>query len=76
MKRFFIAILCLAVCTGAADAKGKQKKPKKEPIYNEQGQIIKTGLNFGPLPAVAYDADKAFPLGAILNIYQYGVGST
>lgn len=76
MKRFFIAILCLAVCTGAADAKGKQKKPKKEPIYNEQGQIIKTGLNFGPLPAVAYDADKGFQLGAILNIYQYGDGST
>ena len=41
-----------------------------------KSEIIKTGLNFGPLPAVAFDADKGFQLGALLNIYNYGDGST
>lgn len=41
----------------------------------KDGQIVKTGLNFGPLPAVAFDADKGFQLGAILNIYDFGNGS-
>lgn len=41
-----------------------------------QEQIIKTGLNFGPLPAVAYDADKGFQYGLILNIFNYGDGSS
>ena len=26
----------------------------------QKKDIVKTGLNFGPLPAVAYDADKGF----------------
>ena len=37
--------------------------------------IVKTGLNFGPLPAIAYDADKGFQYGAILNIFNYGDGT-
>ncbi len=53
----------------------KEKKPKKNVTYNDKGEIIKTGLNFGPLPAVAFDADKGFQLGAILNIFNYGDGS-
>ncbi|MBR5198033.1 MAG: BamA/TamA family outer membrane protein [Alistipes sp.] len=40
-----------------------------------QSEIIKTGYNFGPLPAVAFDADKGLQLGAILNIYDFGDGS-
>lgn len=40
----------------------------------QKGEITKTGLNFGPLPAVAYDADKGFQYGAILQIYNYGDG--
>ena len=39
-------------------------------------EIIKTGYNFGPLPAVAFDADKGFQAGALLNIYDFGDGST
>ena len=39
-------------------------------------EIVKTGYNFGPLPAVAVDADKGFQLGALLNIYDFGDGST
>ena len=43
---------------------------------NPKKEIVKTGLNYGPLPAVAFDADKGFQLGALLNIYNYGDGST
>ena len=38
-------------------------------------EITKTGYNFGPLPAIAFDADKGFQLGAILNIYDFGDGT-
>ena len=37
--------------------------------------IVKTGYNFGPVPAVAFDADKGFQMGALVNIYNYGDGS-
>ena len=58
------------------DKKDKTEKKKKEVQYNEKGEIIKTGYNYGPLPAVAFDADKGFQLGALLNIYDFGDGST
>lgn len=59
MKRMIVAAaLTLACVSGFA-----QKK-----------DIVKTGLNFGPLPAVAFDADKGFQYGAILQIYNYGDG--
>lgn len=40
----------------------------------QNGQIIKKGFNFGPLPSLAYDEDKGFEYGAILEIYNYGNG--
>ena len=43
---------------------------------SKKKEIVKTGYNFGPLPAVAFDADKGFQLGALLNIYHFGDGST
>lgn len=68
-----------AADTTKVDEKGKKtkkKKKKKEVVYNEKGEIIKTGLNFGPLPVIAYDADRGFQYGAILNIYNFGNGDT
>ena len=59
---FFAAILSVSALF-AQDATQKQ-------------EIIKKGYNFGPLPAVAFDADKGFQLGALLNIYDFGDGST
>ena len=56
-------------------AKDTTKKKEKEVVMRD-GEIIKTGYNFGPLPAVAFDADKGFQLGALLNIYDFGDGST
>lgn len=61
MKRTFFLVLLL-VSSFVARA---QKK-----------EIVKTGLNFGPLPAIAFDADKGFQYGAILQIYDYGDGSS
>lgn len=40
----------------------------------EKSEIIKTGYNLGPLPAIAFDADKGFQLGAILQLFNYGDG--
>jgi outer membrane protein assembly factor BamA len=40
--------------------------------YNE---IVKKGISFGPLPVVAYDQDRGFQFGGLLNIYDYGDGS-
>ena len=64
------AIAALTICNAQAQGADKQATaPAKK-------EIIKTGYNFGPLPAVAFDADKGFQLGALLNIYDFGDGST
>jgi outer membrane protein assembly factor BamA len=36
---------------------------------------IKTGWNFGALPAIAYDTDIGFKYGALVNLYHYGDGT-
>lgn len=65
------------VASGTDKENGKPaKKHKKEVKYNEAGEIIKTGVNFGPLPVVAFDADRGFQFGALLNMYIFGDGST
>ena len=66
----------LSAQTSDNTAETSSKKSKKEVKYNENGEIIKTGYNYGPLPAVAFDADKGFQLGALLNIFDFGDGST
>ena len=45
-------------------------------LYGQKEEIVKTGINLGPLPAVAFDADKGFQMGGLLNIYDFGDGST
>ena len=65
----------LSAQTSDNTAETSSKKSKKEVKYNENGEIIKTGYNYGPLPAVAFDADKGFQLGALLNIFDFGDGS-
>ncbi|MBQ6254944.1 MAG: BamA/TamA family outer membrane protein [Bacteroidales bacterium] len=39
-------------------------------------EVTKTGLNFGPLPAVGYSSDLGWHYGALTDIYWYGDGST
>ena len=64
MKTRILSILILVslVCTSVAMAQEKK-------------EIVKKGYSFGPLPAVAFDADKGFQLGALLNIYDFGDGT-
>ena len=72
-------MLCIPSFAETADSsaeKEKETKKEKKVEYNEEGEIIKTGLNFGPLPVVAFDADRGFQYGALLNIYNFGDGST
>ena len=71
--RFMIAAaLSLLLCIPAFA--GNDSKTKKEVQYNENGEIIKTGINYGPLPVVAFDADRGFQFGALLNLYNFGDG--
>ena len=65
MKKFIFAIIMM-VSAFSVYAQQEQDAEK---------EIVKKGLNFGPLPAVAFDADKGFQLGALLNIYDFGDGS-
>ena len=89
-KRIFTILAAMMLCTVAmaetiessADnsatekTEKAEKKQKKNVTYNEKGEIIKTGINLGPLPVVAFDADRGFQYGALLNIYNFGDGST
>ena len=82
-KTVITAIAALALCvpsfaedSSAAENEVKAKKEKKNVTYNEKGEIIKTGTNFGPLPVVAFDADRGFQFGALLNLYNFGNGDT
>ncbi len=89
MKRTLITVLAAMMVCSMASANGtdvtdaaevtaekKEKKAKKNVTYNENGEIIKTGINLGPLPVVAFDADRGFQFGALLNLYNFGNGDT
>lgn len=71
-----LMLLCSAATAAPADSTRTEKSKGKPVKRNADGEIIKTGYNFGPLPVVAYDADKGFQYGALLNIYNFGDGST
>ena len=90
MKKIILTALCAALFgtfadahesgavnteTTAVETKTDIKKKNKKPVqYNEKGEIIKTGINLGPLPVVAFDADRGFQFGALMNIYNFGDG--
>lgn len=74
MKIKYALSLFMALCFVAYSS--AQTTDATETEATESNEIIKTGRNFGPLPVVAFDADKGFQLGAILNIYNFGDGST
>ncbi len=50
--------------------------PADSIVTDTKKDKIKTGWNFGGLPAISYDADMGFQYGALANIYYYGDGST
>ncbi|MBR5175825.1 MAG: BamA/TamA family outer membrane protein [Bacteroidales bacterium] len=60
MKKMFLAAVLMIGCTLSSLAQ----------------EVAKTGLNFGPLPAVGYSSDLGWHYGALTDIYWYGDGST
>ncbi len=64
MKKLLTSLLLIACVFSAAAQEA------------EKSEIIKTGLNFGPLPAVGYSSDLGWHYGALSDIYWYGDGST
>ena len=78
MKNLFctIALLLLVGNAWASEGGVISNDSKQGSTTPSKKEIVKTGYNFGPLPAVAFDADKGFQLGALLNIYDFGDGST
>ena len=60
MKKAFLAAIMTLGCILSSNAQ----------------EITKTGLNFGPLPAVGYSSDLGWHYGALSDIYWYGDGST
>ena len=63
MKRKLIAVVFAVMATTIVSAQSNK-------------EIVKTGINLGPLPVVAFDADRGFQYGALLNIYNFDDGST
>ena len=74
MKKSVLLVLALLLAAGGF-AQDKPKKAKKEKVYNEKGEIIKQGWNFGPLPVVGFDSDLGFQYGACVDIFNFGNGS-
>ncbi len=65
MKKWLLFIL--AVMPFAVSAQEGEEVPRPAEV--------KTGWNFGPLPAIGYNTDLGFQLGALCDIYYYGDGS-
>ena len=80
IKKFYTILMATVLAAGslfAQEAKSSQKQEAaQEQDVAQKQEIVKTGYNYGPLPAVAFDADKGFQLGALLNIFDFGDGST
>jgi outer membrane protein assembly factor BamA len=74
MKKTLLLMLALLLAAGGF-AQDKPKKAKKEKTYNEKGEIIKKGWNFGPLPVVGFDSDLGFQYGVCCDIFNFGDGT-
>ena len=72
MKKTILIMLALLLAVGGM---AQEKKAKKEKAYNEKGEIIKKGWNFGPLPVVGFDSDLGFQYGACVDIFNFGDGT-
>jgi outer membrane protein assembly factor BamA len=52
-----------------------QGTPEETTLPVERPADVKKGWNIGPLPAIGYNSDLGFQLGALCDIYYYGDGS-
>lgn len=70
MKQLFIAFVFL-LSTGMVNSLSGQALQSKTDSLK-----IKTGWNFGAIPAITFDTDQGFQYGAAVNFYNFGDGST
>jgi hypothetical protein len=70
---FLILAFTLSV-TAQETGKKESKKSKKE--KTAKTSKVKKGWNIGALPVVSFDSDLGFEFGALMNLYDYGDGST
>jgi len=76
MRKYYLpasAICILAIFLSIFSTASAQSDSTK--TANTTTEKAKTGLNFGALPAVAFDADLGFQYGLLGNLFQYGDGS-
>lgn len=84
MKKVFILLLSICLL-GIYNAQATQydndsivsieKKDKPKKTEKDTSEVRK-GWTFGVLPSIAYDADRGFQYGALINLYDFGDGST
>ena len=74
MKKYITTLLCAALASTSLFA-GNANETAADTADVKKKEIVKQGFNFGPLPVVAFDADKGLQLGALLNIFDFGDGS-
>ncbi len=65
----FVIIYCLFSYAGIGQDKWDDMKP-------EGGEKIKKGWTFGAVPALAFDSDIGYKYGGVVNLYNFGDGST
>ncbi|MGI6717649.1 MAG: Omp85 family outer membrane protein [Bacteroidales bacterium] len=73
MKKLFLTLftILLFLYCNISFAQTNKETPENE----TKSEKIKTGWNFGVLPAIAYDTDLGFKYGVLLNTFYYGDGT-
>jgi hypothetical protein len=66
LNRLFLLTTLVIICSVQSFAADKAPKAKTD--------SVKTGWNFGALPAVSFDTDLGFQYGALVNFFDYGNG--
>jgi outer membrane protein assembly factor BamA len=66
VRHYIFFVASLFILTGKLCGQADTVKTKSDKI--------KTGWNFGALPAIAYDSDIGFKYGALVNLFYYGDG--
>ncbi len=64
---------CPGAETGCSDG---MAAPSRSALTRPEDTYRKTGFSFTPIPALSYSSDLGFQLGAILDAYLFGDGST
>ncbi len=69
MKRVIFSVTMVLMVFLLTENSCNELKAQDEPK-------IKTGWTFGALPAISYNSDLGFQYGALVNLYNFGDGST